>query len=334
MPAELHDRAAAEAYVASVCFKHGPPRRLGVELEWIVCHAHDPGGALDAAQLADALGDHAPRSIRPDSPHHELPAGSTVTVEPGGQVEISTPPCRSLSELLAVATGDTEALTRRLEQAGLRLLHSGTDPVRAPSRLVRSPRYDAMHDHYHREGPSGHLMMCSTAAQQVALDVGTAGQAGLRWAALHATGPVLAAVFANSAVLGGGATGHASTRLHLWSGIGRAAHPPVDLTGRTHPGAGYARHALDLPLLCVRRGDDWHAPPDRTFADWVAGALPTRPTTDDLDYHLTTLFPPVRPCGRYLEVRYLDAQPAGRWALPVAVLAALLADDATTAAAL
>ena len=53
------------------------------------------------------------------------------------------------------------------------------------------------------------------------------------------------------------------------------------------------------------------------------------PTTADLDYHISTLFPPVRPHG-HLEVRYLDAQPGRRWALPAAVLAALLSDPAVT----
>jgi glutamate--cysteine ligase len=60
----------------------------------------------------------------------------------------------------------------------------------------------------------------------------------------------------------------------------------------------------------------------------VRGALPEPPTTADLDYHITTLFPPVRPHG-HLEVRYVDAQPGRRWALPVAVLVALLSDTAT-----
>ena len=62
-----------------------------------------------------------------------------------------------------------------------------------------------------------------------------------------------------------------------------------------------------------------------TFADWVGGALHPPPTTADLDYHVSTLFPPVRPHG-HLEVRYVDAQPGRQWALPVAVLGALLSD--------
>src|SRR3954470_419306 len=85
----ISDRAVGEAYVASVCFKHGPPRLTGVELEWIVHHEDDPRRPLDAARLAAALGPYAPRTVNQDSPHLPLPAGSPLTLEPGGQVEIS-----------------------------------------------------------------------------------------------------------------------------------------------------------------------------------------------------------------------------------------------------
>ena len=64
----LADRAAGEAYVASVCFKHGPPRLTGVELEFTVHHADDPARPLDPDLLATALGPHTPRTLRPDSP--------------------------------------------------------------------------------------------------------------------------------------------------------------------------------------------------------------------------------------------------------------------------
>jgi glutamate--cysteine ligase len=102
----------------------------------------------------------------------------------------------------------------------------------------------------------------------------------------------------------------------------RTAPPP---SVRGDPAAAWARRVLDTELLCVRRSDGrWDAPPGVTFAAWIRGQaeLPP-PTTADLDYHISTLFPPVRPRG-HLEVRYLDAQPGRRWALPAAVLAALL----------
>jgi glutamate--cysteine ligase len=91
---------------------------------------------------------------------------------------------------------------------------------------------------------------------------------------------------------------------------------------------------LDSPLICVRRdGAGWEAPVGVTFADWIAGALPTPATYDDLDYHLSTLFPLVRPRGCYLEVRYLDAQPGSDWLVLIAIVAALFAREDTVEAA-
>ena len=63
-PSVLRDCADAEAYVASVCFKHGPPRLTGIELEWLV-HGPDPARPLDRDALAAALGPHAPTALAP-----------------------------------------------------------------------------------------------------------------------------------------------------------------------------------------------------------------------------------------------------------------------------
>ena len=99
--------------------------------------------------------------------------------------------------------------------------------------------------------------------------------------------------------------------------------------------SAFTRWALDAPLLLVRRDHGpWTAPAGVSFRQWLRlgrGVIPDRrpPTTDDLDYHLTTLFPQVRPRG-HLEVRYIDAQPGGWWTVPPAVIAALL-DDETAA---
>jgi glutamate--cysteine ligase len=100
------------------------------------------------------------------------------------------------------------------------------------------------------------------------------------------------------------------------------------------PGAAWAARALRTPLLCVRSdGARWSTPIGVSFADWINGALSSRPTYDDLDYHLSTLFPPVRPRG-HLEVRYVDAQPGADWTLPIVVLAAAVATPATLDATL
>jgi glutamate--cysteine ligase len=326
-------RTADEAleHVHAICFKTGPPRRVGVELEWTVHHADDPSRPIEPATLRAALGAHAPRILDPDSPHQPLPHGGAVTLEPGGQVEISTPPHDSLAQLHATASADLGYLTDRLARHGLRLGEHGIDPYRPARRLLRTLRYDAMAASFSRRGPAGLTMMGGTAATQVCLDAGEPGQIPARWRALHALGPVLLALFANSRRHAGADTGWASARMRTWLAIDPARTGPVG--GADDPAAAWARYALAAPLLCLRRGDgSWHAPAGVTFADWVAGAVRPAPTVDDLDYHLSTLFPPVRPRG-YLEVRFLDAQPPGEWFAPVAVVAALLADPATTEAA-
>lgn len=327
--AALRDRERVEGYVALICFKHGPPRLHGVELEWTVHHRSDPSRPLTARQLSFALGQHAPRTINPHSPQVPLPGGSLVTVEPGGQVEISPPPFTSAAALIAAASTDSANLESLLDSCGLVLGRHGTDPHRPPSLLLQVPRYGAMRDAFDAVGPDGLQMMCSTASVQVCLDAGEAGQVAARWRAVHTVGPALVALFANSPDMGGRPTGWASSRvratLGTWPPFTSPPAPSDD------PAAQWARTVLEAPVICVRGdGASWTAPRGLTFARWMADphVVGRPPTRDDLDYHLTTIFPPVRPKG-YLEIRYLDSQPGSAWAAPFALLSALVARPST-----
>ncbi|GAA3303248.1 ergothioneine biosynthesis glutamate--cysteine ligase EgtA [Dactylosporangium vinaceum] len=329
--AVIADLEQAEGYIASICFKTGPPAAVGVELEFTVHHRDDPAAPLDHQRLCQALGDHAPPTLRADSPALPLRHGSGVTLEPGGQVEISSRPHPSLTALHGAVGAEIEQLTALLARTGLVLGDFGADAHRAPRRLLRTPRYDAMEAAFSRRGDAGTVMMCSTAGLQVCLDPGPADELAARWAAVHELGPPLMALFANAGRLAGAESGWASARQRAWHGIDpsrtRAAGPGPD------PAADWTAYALDAEVLCVRRDDGaWGTPAGVTFADWVRGALGPRPTFADLDYHLSTLFPPVRPRG-YLEIRYLDTQPGRHWFAPAALLTALLADPATVARA-
>ncbi|MGI5238204.1 ergothioneine biosynthesis glutamate--cysteine ligase EgtA [Dactylosporangium sp. CA-139066] len=317
----------AEGYIASICFKTGPPAAVGVELEFTVHQRDDPAAFLDRDRLCRALGDHAPVTLRADSPALPLRHGGSVTLEPGGQVEISSRPHASLAELHAAVSAEIEQLTALLAAHGLVLGETGVDPHRSPRRLLSTPRYDAMEAAFDRRGRSGKIMMCSTAGLQVCLDPGPAPELAERWAAVHALGPPLLALFANSGRFAGHETGWVSARQQAWRGIDPSRTRQVG-TG-AEPAAEWARYALEAALLCVRRpGGAWHVPTGVTFADWIRGALGPPPTYGDLDYHLSTLFPPVRPRG-YLEIRYLDTQPGRAWFAPAALLTALLADPGT-----
>ncbi|TQF73972.1 ergothioneine biosynthesis glutamate--cysteine ligase EgtA [Rhodococcus spelaei] len=342
--ARLTTRAAAEAYIGGVCFKLGPPRLIGAELEWLTlhCRADDPSHPHrpDLHDLASVLAPHAPTSIAPDSPARPLPAGSAVTLEPGGQIELSSTPLPSVEELCAALTADSEQLRSRLARADIAMVDAAADPARPADRILQLPRYRAMEERFDRIGPYGRLMMCNTAATQVSVDAGAdAVEVSERWTVLHAVGPALLAAFACSPRLWGIPDGAwASQRMRAWFELdpGRTDPPPL-----ADPISSYGRWALDAPMLCVIGGcgdcpDDWSLAGDATFADWMAGELDEvigrRPDHRDLDYHLSTLFPPVRAAG-HLEVRYLDAQPGELWRVPIAALDALLCDRETVAEA-
>jgi ergothioneine biosynthesis glutamate--cysteine ligase EgtA len=256
-------------------------------------------------------------------------------VEPGGQLELSSAPAATLGELVEVTGRDLADLRDAAAAAGLELCGYGLDPLRPPTRLLDLPRYAAMEKFFDREGAWGRQMMCGTASVQVCLDSGDdgAGESGYRsrWRLMHAIGPVLVAAFANSPIRCGQPTGWRSARQQVWSNMNpgrtRAPAPPTD---EGDPRDAWAGYALDAEVMCICEPEsaDWSAPPGLTFRDWLRGdgSGPLRaPTREDLDYHLSTLFPPVRPRG-HMELRMIDAQPGNGWIVPAAV-AAVLADD-------
>jgi glutamate--cysteine ligase len=332
-PRPLTSLEEAEAYVALVCFKHGPPTRVGVEHEWTVHHQDAPGRPLDPALLAAALGRHAPASLLPDAAPTALPGGSLLTVEPGGQLEISSPPTAGAAPLVDLVDREVTAVDALLQPAGLARGSAALDPHRTPRRILTVPRYAAMQDLFDRRGAWGRTMMCSTASTQVCLDAGEEADLRLRWHALHAIGPALVALFANSRRAAGRDTGWASHRLRATFG----AHPPSSLPVAAGPSvdpvAAWVERAMTSPVVCVRRATgDWRADPAMTFRDWVRARNPRPPTYDDLDYHLSTIFPPVRPRG-YVEVRYVDTQPDEHRHLPLVLLSTLLSARAVSEAA-
>ncbi|MEU0499603.1 ergothioneine biosynthesis glutamate--cysteine ligase EgtA [Nocardia sp. NPDC005998] len=348
---ELSSRAAAEAYIEKICFKLGPPTLIGAELEWLTVQGEcSPSGPLAAPRpqltaLADALGPYAPRSIAPDSPALSLPGGSRVTIEPGGQIELSSAPFAAAAQLCEGLSADARMLRDLLESRSIRTVSAAADADRRPKRVLRLPRYRAMEESFGGIGPFGKLMMCNTAATQVSVDAGAdRAEVTARWNALYTIGPTLVAAFACSPELRGAPVGAwASQRMRSWLRLDYARTRPA-AESWPDPVQGYARWALDVPLLCVRGPDGvdgdgeigWAAPPGATFADWLSGALDDeigrRPELGDLDYHLTTLFPPVRASG-HLEIRYLDAQPENDWTVPIHVFDALLSSPDVVAQA-
>jgi ergothioneine biosynthesis glutamate--cysteine ligase EgtA len=338
------DEEAAAGHIHGICLKTGPPRRVGIEIEWLVRDARNPAIGVSAERITDAMSVFAGTPGLPTgSAPGVLPSGAPLTTEPGGQLELSSLPADSLADCVRATVGDLAALSAAAGAAGLELAGFGLDPLRPPRRVLELPRYAAMEAFFDRGGPWGRQMMCTTASVQVCLDAGddSAGTTGYRhrWRLLHALGPVLVGAFANSPLRGGRPTGWRSSRQQVWSrmdpGRTRPPRPGPD------PRRAWADYALDAQVMCVRNegSADWSVPAGLTLRDWVRGdadGLIRPPTAGDVEYHLSTLFPPVRPHGHF-ELRMIDAQRGDGWLVPLGVASALLGDgragDAAMAAA-
>ncbi|GAA4594455.1 ergothioneine biosynthesis glutamate--cysteine ligase EgtA [Planotetraspora phitsanulokensis] len=295
-----------QAY-ARKCFRGATTDRVGVELEFLVFDAEVPAKHVPIARTTAAL--------------PSLPGGSRITFEPGGQLELSAPP-GPLAQAVADLVADVDAVRLALAGAGLTLGASGLDRLRQPIRQLHEPRYDAMAAYL--GVPYGVAMMCSTASIQVNVDFGA--DPAERWARAHVLGPVLLAAFANSP-----ADGWMSGRQAVWFNLDPTRTASAAAGG--DPAGDWAGYLLDAGLMMIKDGDGLRpVPAGSAFRDFevVAGRPPEE---DDVAYHATTLFPPVRPRG-WLEIRYLDAQGADEWPVCAAVVSALLMDDRAAAVAL
>ncbi|MCD0443002.1 ergothioneine biosynthesis glutamate--cysteine ligase EgtA [Glycomyces sp. A-F 0318] len=333
--ASLRDRTAAplsedEAFdrIAAEGFRPTAPARIGAEVEWLVTGIADRRRRVDPESLKAVLGVRG-----------ALPRRTRLSFEPGGALELSTLPRTTVRECFDDLEADRARVAAALGDEGLELLGLGLDPIRLPRRVLRSPRYQAMEELFDQDGRAGRWMMANTASVQVCLDTGDdgPGPGGLaeRWDLAHRLAPVLIAAFANSPLRRGEPSLWRSTRQHVWAAIdhsrSRAVSHLTDPQG--DPREAWARYALDARVMAIRGPGRWTVPRGLTFRGWIRGAGPRPPAPDDLDYHLSTLFPPVRPRGAYLELRMIDAQPGRDWVAPVAVAAALFDDPAANAAA-
>ncbi|KQV75441.1 hypothetical protein ASC61_10740 [Aeromicrobium sp. Root344] len=311
----------AESWLTRTCFTIGPAGRLGLELELLV-------GDREAGNLRRH---HSPEEYaRLLQRLSDAGLDGQVTLEPGGQVELSSNVGQSLAETVPIVHRDVALLRDRAASMGMMLCGLGLDPMRVPRRLTQQNRYTTMAGYLARWGEAAEAMMCSTASIQVNVEAATSQQtAEERWDLLHAVGPALVAAFANSPTFRGRPTGWKSARQRAWQRLDPArTGAPIRRQGEG-VASTYARWALDAPLMLVRRDTgSWSVPPGVTFRDWLrlgrrAGIGSEEPTLDDLACHMTTLFPHVRARG-HLEARFIDALPGCWWIVPTAVIAALL----------
>jgi glutamate--cysteine ligase len=310
------------------------PRRIGTEVEFI------PVEALTGRRCAieaDGVTSTLPFLRRfgtrlgwregctpKGTPCFTLPAGGTITFEPGGQLEYSSPPCSSASALLSQLRSVVLPLRAAAASEGINLLALGIDPLNSVEQaplLIQAKRYQRMADYLARRGPAGARMMRQTAAFQINLDFDD--EPWLRWRVLNAAAPYLTAIFANSPIYQGERSGYQSTRAAVWRSVDPARTGiPYD---ERAPLAAYLDFALAAPAILLPAVDGEQLP----FGEWLRRG---HPTLDEWRDHLSTLFPEVRPRG-HLELRSADAIAPEWYAAPLALAVGILYDSRSIRAA-
>jgi len=262
--------------------------------------------------------------------------GASITLEPGGQLELSGAPLATMFETCREFHQHLDLVRRVSEPRGIVWLSLGADPLHDVDEVPRVPkaRYGVMRRYLPSKGELAMHMMHLTATVQANLDYASEADMVAKLRTAMGVSAIVSALFANSSLYLGKPSGFASRRVHIWRYVDpdRCGLLPFVF----EPGFGYERYvewALDVPMFFVLRDGQYRSAEERTFRRLLDEGYDGGPATQqDWSLHLTTLFPEVR-LKQFLEVRGADAVPAGLTCALPALWKGLLYDDAALEAA-
>ncbi|MGJ0392598.1 MAG: glutamate--cysteine ligase [Methylocystis sp.] len=260
--------------------------------------------------------------------------GGAISIEPGGQFELSGAPLPDIHATAAELEAHLSALAAVAHSLGVEFLDLGASPKwsRAETPAMPKQRYKIMAAYMPKVGGRGLDMMFRTATIQANLDFVSETDMVEKVRVGLALQPLVTALFANSPFLDGKPTGRLSERSFIW------LDTDPDRTGMLpfafEEGFGFERYvdyALDVPMYFVKRDDIYHNVAGASFRDLLEGRLPQLPgeraVMSDWANHLSTIFPEVR-LKTYLEMRGADGGPRAHMTALPALFAGLFYDSA------
>ncbi|HVY90601.1 MAG TPA: glutamate--cysteine ligase [Hyphomonadaceae bacterium] len=261
--------------------------------------------------------------------------GASVSLEPGGQFELSGAPLETIHDTCSEISSHLRETRAIAEPMGAAFLGLGFSPIWSLDETPMMPkgRYGIMKAYMAKVGRLGRQMMFRSCTVQSNLDFSSETDMVRKMRVSLALQPIVTALFANSPFAEGRTNGFLSYRAHVWSDT------DPDRTGMLpfafEPGFGFERYvdyALDVPMYFVRRDGKYIDCSGQSFRAFMAGKLPMlpgeRPAMDDFDDHISTIFPEVR-LKTFLEMRGADAGPQARLCALSALWAGVLYDAAS-----
>jgi glutamate--cysteine ligase len=271
--------------------------------------------------------------------HPNIELGGAITLEPGGQFELSGAPLKTIHQTCDEVNTHLRQVSEAGSALGIGFLGLGFSPKWTFAETPRMPkgRYKIMREYMPKVGGLGLDMMFRSATVQVNLDFESEADMVKKLRVSLALQPVVTALFANSPFTEGKPNGYLSFRSAIWLDTDKSRTGMLPFAFEDGMGfERYADYALDVPLYFVYREGRYIDVSGASFRDFLEGRLAQLPgvraTPEDWSNHLGTLFPEVR-LKRYLEMRGADGGPWRRLCALPAIWTGLLYDDQSLDAA-
>lgn len=244
--------------------------------------------------------------------------GGSVTLEPGGQLELSGAPLETIHQTCAEVNRHLKEVQSVAEKLGQGYLGVGFSPLWGLEDAPRMPkgRYRLMREYMPKQGQRGLDMMFLSSTVQVNLDFGSEADMVEKLRIGLALQPLATALFANSPFKENAITGNLSERSVTWLTLDPKRTGMLPLAFQQGFGfEDYVEYALDVPMYFIVRDGGFINALGMSFRDFLKGELPALPgelpTEKDWEDHLTTLFPEAR-VKRFIEMRGADSGPWNR----------------------
>jgi glutamate--cysteine ligase len=267
------------------------------------------------------------------------PDGSNISLEPGGQLELSGAPLETIHQTCDEVNEHLREVHTVADRIGARFIGLGAAPIWTHEQMPLMPkgRYKLMDGYMQTVGSHGTQMMRRTCTVQVNLDFASEADMVKKFRVALSLQPVATALFANSPFFEGKPNGHKSWRSRIWRGLDPARTGMLPFV--FEDGMGFERYvdyALDVPMYFVYRDGKYIDALGQSFRDFLKGELPAmpgeKPTLSDWADHLTTIFPEAR-IKKYMEMRGADGGPWRRLCALPAFWVGLLYDQTALDAA-
>ena len=319
--------------------------RIGTEHEKILFHLADFSpvayeGEDGVGALLQSLCVHIGDKARPIMEKGHIIGlkdgeGGSVTLEPGGQLELSGAPLVNLHQTCAETGRHLKHMRAVTTALGLGMLGIGYQPKWGRDDIPWMPkgRYKIMRDYMPKVGRFGLDMMLRSCTVQVNLDYANEVDMRRKFRTSLALQPVATALFANSPFSDGKPSGLLSTRADAWTDTDNArCGVPACVFDSTFGYEQWIDYILDVPMYFLHRGEDYIDVAGQSFRDYLASRLAgfegMPPNMADFEDHMTTAFPEVR-LKQFIEMRGADSGPwANICALPALWVGILYDDEA------